>query len=118
MSYATAKNKPVTVLKNRGDYSRVKEASRSGHMIVGHADYVGGLEFNAVVIVGVDKGRVPSESKVADADTRNFARYAAHNRLYVAASRARLGLELIGVKGRGRSEVLDAAFKANLVLVG
>lgn len=115
VTYATDRNKAVTLLKKRGDYTRVKEASKSGHMIVGHADYVGGLEFNVVVIVGVDKGRVPLESKSADADTRNFARYAAHNRLYVAASRARLGLELIGVKGRGPSDLLDAAFKSKLL---
>lgn len=113
--FARDNNKAVTVLDRRGDYSRVRDAEKSGHMIVGHADFVGGLEFNAVVIAGVDKGRVPLEASSTTAETRSFQKYIAHNRLYVAASRARLALELFGLAGRGPSDLLGGAMKSGLV---
>lgn len=113
--FAEKNNKAVTVLDRRGDYLRVREASKSGHMIVGHADYVGGLEFNAVVIVGVDKGRVPLETSSVNSETRSFHKYVAHNRLYVAASRARLALELLGLAGRGPSDLLATSLDSGLV---
>ena len=114
--YALSVNKPVTVIKKRGDYSQVRQAEKSGHFVLGHADYVGGLEFNAVVIVGVDKGRVPNEGESDDYNTRNYASYAAHNRLYVASSRAKFGLVLLGVKARGPSELLKTATRNGLLI--
>lgn len=114
-AYAREHNKPVTVLSQRGDYTQVAQAAKSGHFVVGHADFVGGLEFGAVVIVGVDKGRVPFEGDLPDADTRNYASYAAHNRLYVAASRAQYGLCLLGVQSRGPSDLLKGAAKNGLL---
>ncbi|MCA1297722.1 UvrD-helicase domain-containing protein [Stappia indica] len=113
--YARENNKAVTVLDRRGDYFRVKEAEKSGHLIVGHADFVGGLEFNAVIIVGVDKGRVPLDSGAGTLETRSFQKYVAHNRLYVAASRARLALEIFGLAGRGPSELLKQALGTGLI---
>jgi superfamily I DNA/RNA helicase len=114
--YAQNNNKAVSILDRRGDYSRVKEAKKSGHLIVGHADFVGGLEFNVVIIVGVDKGRVPLETSSTSDETRNFQKYVAHNRLYVAASRARLALEFFGLAGRGPSELLKPTLETGLVV--
>ena len=116
--YAQDNNKAVTVLNRRGDYARLKEAEKSGHMIVGHADFVGGLEFNVVIVLGVDKGRVPLETSSTASETRSFQKYVAHNRLYVAASRARLALEIFGLSGRGHSELLNAALDSGLVTRG
>ena len=107
--YAKDNNKPVTYLEQRGDFARVKQAEKSGQMVLGHADFVGGLEFNVVVIVGVDKGRVPHEGETSDSNSRSFASYSAHNRLYVASSRARYALSILGVKSRGPSEILQSA---------
>ena len=114
--YAISLNKPVTVIKKRGDYAQVRQAEKSGHFVLGHVDYVGGLEFNAVVIVGVDKGRVPNEGESDDYNSRNYASYAAHNRLYVASSRAKYGLVLLGVKARGPSELLKTATLNGLLI--
>lgn len=108
-------NKPVTYLKRRGDFSTVKNAEKSGHMVLGHADFVGGLEFDVVVVVGVDKGRVPKDGESQTSNSRSFASYAAHNRLYVAASRARFALNLLGVKSRGPSDLLAVAAKNELI---
>lgn len=114
-NYAHDSNKPITLINKRGDFTSVKHAEKSGHFVLSHADFVGGLEFNAVVIVGVDKGRVPFEGELEDANSRSFATYSAHNRLYVAASRAKYGLSLLGVKSRGPSDLLKAAITSELV---
>lgn len=109
------KNKPVTFLDRRGDFHRVEKAQKAGHIVMGHADFVGGLEFNVVIIVGVDKGRVPFEGQSDDSNSRSFANYVAHNRLYVAASRAKYALNLLGVKSRGPSKLLDVARSQKLI---
>lgn len=113
--YSLENNKPVTYLKRRGDFTTVKHAEKSGHMVLGHADFVGGLEFDVVVVVGVDKGRVPQDGESEVSNSRSFASYAAHNRLYVAASRARYALNLLGVQSRGPSDLLAVAVKNELI---
>jgi len=113
--YSLSNNKPVTYLKRRGDFTSVKNAEKSGHMVLGHADFVGGLEFDVVVVVGVDKGRVPQEGETKVSNSRSFASYAAHNRLYVAASRAKYALNLLGVQSRGPSDLLVFAARNELI---
>ncbi|AKO96849.1 Superfamily I DNA and RNA helicase [Marinovum algicola DG 898] len=113
--YARSRNKPITYLDRRGDYTTVRQAEKSGHVVLGHADFVGGLEFNVVVVVGVDKGRVPKEGESIDSNSRSFSSYVAHNRLYVAASRAKFALHLCGVKSRGSSKLLDVAFTNGII---
>ena len=113
--YSESANKPVTYLERRGDFRQVSRAQASGHLVLAHADFVGGLEFNAVVIVGVDKGRVPHEGESTTANSRSFANYAAHNRLYVASSRARFALSLLGERSRGPSDLLRAAVANGLI---
>jgi hypothetical protein len=115
-NYSRQNNKPVTFLDRRGDFSRVKEAQRSGHLVVGHADFVGGLEFKSVIILGVDKGRVPFETLGSSSETRSFHTYNAHNQLYVAISRARFAVALFGLKGRGPSDLLASSLEAGLVM--
>ena len=113
--YAEQTNKPVTYMERRGDFRQVSKAHKSGHLVIAHADFVGGLEFNAVVIVGVDKGRVPHEGESTTANSRTYANYAAHNRLYVASSRAKYALCLMGERGRGPSELLRGAATNGLI---
>ncbi|EIE50583.1 hypothetical protein C357_12916 [Citreicella sp. 357] len=115
LQHSSEGNKPLSYLKRRGDFTTVRSAERSGHMVLGHADYVGGLEFNVVVIVGVDKGRVPQEKIDELSNSRSFASYSAHNRLYVAASRAKFALCLLGVQSRGPSDLLTIAMANGLV---
>jgi superfamily I DNA/RNA helicase len=115
--YSLNTNKPVTYLERRGDFTAIKQAEKSGHMVLGHADFVGGLEFDVVVVVGVDKGRVPQDGETEDSNSRSFASYSAHNRLYVAASRARFALNLLGVRSRGASDLLSVAIRNGLIEV-
>ncbi|HYD14181.1 MAG TPA: UvrD-helicase domain-containing protein [Allosphingosinicella sp.] len=114
-SYATERNKAVVLLKRRGDLQAVEAARQSGQLVIGHADYVGGLEFAAVVLVGIDAGRVPPSGIDKNESSKNFLLYAAHNRLYVAVSRAKYRVEIMGEKARGPSRLIVPAMEAGLL---
>ena len=115
--YVSENNKLASVLIERGDIEAIKSAEKSGCFIVGHADYVGGLEFEAVVLVGVDDGRVPSSASITSNASRVFQNYIAHNRLYVAVTRARQHVWIIGEEIRGPSMVLEAAIENKKIMV-
>lgn len=107
--FARSANKAVELLKHRGDMDVVRRARSSGRFVVSTPDFVGGLEFDAVVLVGVDKGRVPPKISSDSTDSENFVSYASHQRLYVAITRARYRVELLGVKARGMTDLLANA---------
>lgn len=111
ISYVTENNKLATALIERGDIETVKDAQRTGRFIIGHADYVGGLEFEAVVLVGVDDGRIPNSANITSTASRTFQNYVSHNRLYVAVTRARQYVWIVGENIRGPSTVLEAAIE-------
>ncbi|MCJ7993432.1 UvrD-helicase domain-containing protein [Rhizobium cremeum] len=113
-SKAESENKPIELLKERGNLEVIKKARQSGRFVLSMPDYVGGLEFDGVVIVGVDDGRVPSTSGVS-AESRAFLSFTAHNRLYVAITRARYRVIISGVKARGPSEILNPALKQKAI---
>lgn len=105
---ANKENKPCEILKERGSIEVVRSAQKSARYVLSMPDYVGGLEFDAVVLLGVDDGRVPpSDARLAQ--TKAFLNYSAHNRLYVAITRARYRVEILGVRDRGPSPILSTA---------
>lgn len=108
-------NKPVEVLRERGDVSAVKKAKEMGRFVLSAPDYVGGLEFAVVILVGVDDGRVPPTQLRHSSETAAFLSYNAHNRLYVAVSRARFQVVILGEQGRGPSKLLSPAFEAEIL---
>lgn len=97
------------ILANRGDLEAVKSGLKRDATILSHPDYVGGLEFKAVLIVGVDEGRVPPTEGVVKEESRHFIEFKACNRLYVSISRARLRVELFYSSQRGSSRLLGHA---------
>jgi hypothetical protein len=104
-------------LIHRGDLDAVKRGFKEGAFLLSHPDYVGGLEFKAVLIVGVDEGRVPPSDGVVKDESRHFIEFKACNRLYVAISRARLIAELFYSRERGRSRLLDHAVSSGAILI-
>lgn len=108
LKYLRNGNKPHVELKSRNDYNTVKLAVNDNKYIVGFVDYVGGLEFDAVFIIGVDKGRVPPENN-DKGNHYQFTNFAWHNRMYVAISRAKYYVALYGNVQNGYSSVLETA---------
>lgn len=101
-------NKPCEFILKRGDTASQKKGERGGKYLVAGIDYVGGLEFDGVVIVGCDKGHFPSSDE-RTATARHFIKHASYNRLYVAITRAKFGITIIGSSSRGISEILTPA---------
>lgn len=106
--FASTNNKPHEVLKRRGDFDVLKSAKKTNRFIIGGIDFVGGLEFQGVIIVGTDKGRVPpTESERTF--SFHFVNYAWHNRLYVAITRAKYAVTLLYERPRTLSPILSSA---------
>ncbi len=106
-------NRPVEILKNRGDPEVVRRAKSAGRFVLSLPDYVGGLEFDGVVLVGVDEGRVPPSSSSQHFQSKAYLTFAAHNKLYVAVTRARYQVAILGVQARGPSAILRGALDAS-----
>jgi hypothetical protein len=114
--YGATHNKPLELLKQRGDIDVIHRAQKSGRFVLSTPEYIGGLEFDGVVLIGVDDGRVPPSKTLGSPDSTNFLNYAAHNRLYVAITRARYRVEILTIKERGPSPLLRSALDSGLLL--
>lgn len=112
--YAIKKSKPFIKLKGRNDINSIQMAKCSSRYILGGIDFVGGLEFDAVFILGVDKNRVPPAKGSSD-EAFHFLDYAWHNRLYVAITRAKYHVCILGIKSRGESSILESAIYTGLL---
>jgi superfamily I DNA/RNA helicase len=113
--YANLHHKPCEIIKSRGDSNSISEAFTSQKFVLGGIDYVGGLEFDAVIIIGVDNDRVPPKNNDEIKDSFHFMNYAWHNRMYVAVTRAKYALILIGNKTRGISPILESAVNLEII---
>lgn len=114
LKYLRKHNKAFVQMQSRNDYSVIDKARADNKFVVSGIDFVGGLEFNAVFIIGVDKGRVPPEAN-AKGEANQFISYAWHNRMYVAISRAKYFVSLYGNAIKGKSGVLDMAVENHIV---
>lgn len=109
--YADSTNRHYESLESRGDDKAIRRAKDAHKYLFGGIDLVGGLEFDAVAIVGVDASRVPPAKK--DCDAYHYMRYAWHNRMYVAITRAKYAICMFGVKSYGPSVVVENALGNN-----
>ena len=105
--YADQVDKKYEVLVSRSDSKTIQKAKDAHRYLLGGIDYIGGLEFDAVVVVGVDAQNVPPSNEASDA--YHYMRYAWHNRMYVAVTRAKYSIFLLGIKGFGPSVVLESS---------
>lgn len=110
-------NKSVSCLLDRGDIEVIEQAKSKNDYIIAMADYVGGLEFDAVILVGVDKGRLPREERSISSASKIFQNYTAHNRMYVALTRATKIVKVLGDKKRGVSPLFDHAINNETILL-
>lgn len=103
-------NKQYRLLNKRSDFTSIAEAAKSGAFIMSAPELVGGLEFDATLIIGCDKGRVPQNSVLTDY-SRAYLNYVAHNNLYVSITRAKFVVNFFINKNRGVSQILEMAIK-------
>jgi superfamily I DNA/RNA helicase len=93
----------------------IRRAQQTKRFVLSTPDLVGGLEFSGVVLVGVDEGRVPPSRTTDSVESSNFLSYAAHNRLYVAITRAKYRVEVLVAGERGPSSLLLSAVEGGLL---
>jgi superfamily I DNA/RNA helicase len=110
------KHIPFECLTSRCDINTVNRATQNNKYVFAGIDYVGGLEFESVIIVGVDKGRVPPEGE-ENLESSHILSYAWHNRMYVAITRAKYAVTLLGNNVTGESPLLELAKMYTLINV-
>lgn len=113
--YSISNNKPVEIINKRGDVEALKLAKLGGKYIITQPEYVGGLEFSSVIILGVDKDRVPPSTSSDCNESCHFLSYVAHQKLYVAITRAKYHVSIFGIKSRGPSPIFNTAISNNLI---
>lgn len=89
---------------------------KGGDVILSSPYAINGLEFKAVILVGVDEGRVPQTSGTSDI-SEHFIKYSAFNLLYLAASRAKYELIMLGNNLKGRSSCLDHSIASGYISI-
>lgn len=114
LKYLRSCNKPFVEIQGRNVFHSIKEAKNDNKFVVCGIDYVGGLEFDVVFILGVDKSRVPPEGN-ENGEHYQFNNYAWHNRMYVAISRAKYYVAIYGNSQNGISSVLETAVSNNII---
>ena len=72
---------------------------------------INGLEFQGVILICVDEWRVPQTFGTSDI-SKHFITYSAYNMLYLAISRARYMVTIMGSKLNGISSCLDHSIDA------
>lgn len=75
---------------------------------------INGLEFQAVVLLGADEGRVPQTAGTSDI-SQHFLMYSAYNMLYLSASRAKYRITIMGSDLRGISSCLNHSIRINVL---
>lgn len=103
--------KKMYVLKNRQTSSLSRGIKTDDPIILSDPYNVNGLEFKCVILFGVDEGRLPQNTGVSDISA-NYIKYIAFNQLYLASSRAKYRLVLIGNSLHGVSSCLQYALES------
>ena len=78
---------------------------------------INGLEFQGVIMIGVDDGRVPQTFGTSDI-SKHFIMYSAYNMLYLAISRARFMVTIMGSELNGVSPCLEHSLDAGYLEKG
>jgi superfamily I DNA/RNA helicase len=112
--FASRYNKSAEFIKRRGDRNTQCKAERGGKYIISGIDYVGGLEFDGVLIVGADKGHLPATEE-NNIDSSHFLNHASYNRTYVAITRAKYGVAVLFSGARGLSKIFEFPVSENVI---
>lgn len=103
--------KPICVINGPKDD---RQNRNEDPIILTDAYNVNGLEYNCVILIGVDEGRVPQTKDTGDI-SQNYIRYSAFNQLYLTSSRAKYRLIILGNKLHGVSSCLRYALETKCI---
>ncbi len=96
-NFAESNDKEYISIERRGDNLAVEAAATNNLYVIGGMDYIGGLEFSVVVIVGADSDKFPEQSTYTG-ESLHFINYSSFNKLYVAITRAKYQIVFIAEK--------------------
>jgi superfamily I DNA/RNA helicase len=111
--YMSKRNIPYEVISKRNELSSVIKARKEAKIIFGYIDYIGGLEFDYVNIIGFDKDRVPPED---NALSKDFFEHIWYRKIYVAFTRAKYELLVYSNTKNGRHTFLEKALKEKCII--
>jgi superfamily I DNA/RNA helicase len=113
--YADVNGLNCVFIEKRGDSSIASMEKNSDFFVISEVDYVGGLEFDAVVILGVDKGKFPRKGNFKG-EAAHFITYSSINKLYVAITRAKYICSFLVDKSEGISPLLSNAIEQGFLI--
>ncbi|WP_426758637.1 UvrD-helicase domain-containing protein [Klebsiella variicola] len=113
-NFAESNDKEYISIERRGDNLAVEAAATNNLYVIGGMDYIGGLEFSVVVIVGADSDKFPDQSTYTG-ESLHFINYSSFNKLYVAITRAKYQIVLIAEKTQKISPLLETAVTEGLL---
>lgn len=113
LTAALEKNKiHFLTLKNRNDYETLKSAKKDCKLILGYIDFVGGLEFDNVYLLGFDVERVPP---IDISMSVEFFTHIWYRKIYVAFTRAKKKLVIYSNIEKGEHSFLKTAVEKKLL---
>lgn len=113
-NFAESNDKEYISIERRGDNLAVEAAATNNLYVIGGMDYIGGLEFSVVVIVGADSDKFPEQSTYTG-ESLHFINYSSFNKLYVAITRAKYQIVFIAEKTQKISPLLETAVTEGLL---
>ncbi|MGY3311237.1 superfamily I DNA/RNA helicase [Pantoea ananatis] len=114
-SHAYFNSKDYISIERRGDNLAVSNAANQNQYVIGGMDYIGGLEFSAVIIIGADADKFPEQSTYSG-ESPHFINYSSFNKLYVAITRAKYQVAFINEKTQKVSPLLETAVNEGLLI--
>ena len=91
------------------------KAAEENSYVIGGIEYIGGLEFSAVIIIGADSDKFPEQSNY-NGESLHFINYSSFNKLYVAITRAKYQVAFVTEKTQKLSPLLETAYREGLVI--
>lgn len=103
---------PYLDVKRRNDLISIRRAKKECKLVVGYIDFIGGLEFDNVCILGFDLDKVPPFDKTMSSE---FLRHIWYRKIYVAFTRTRKKLYIYSNELKGRHPFINSAIEHNLI---
>jgi superfamily I DNA/RNA helicase len=107
-NYMSQNNILFITITKRNELESVIKAQRESKIILSYIDYIGGLEFDYVNIIGFDKNRVPPKD---NALSKDFFEHIWYRKIYVAFTRARHELKIYTNTESGKHTFLQESLK-------